>query len=32
MTVPAVIGRDGIHDIKILEMAKERTGSFGKHR
>jgi malate/lactate dehydrogenase len=28
MTVPAVIGRDGIHDIKIMEMAKEEQAAL----
>ena len=28
MTVPAVIGRDGIHDIKILEMAKDEQAAL----
>jgi malate/lactate dehydrogenase len=28
MTVPAVIGRDGIHDIKILELAKDEKAAL----
>ena len=28
MTVPAVIGRDGIHAIKILELSKEEKGAL----
>jgi len=32
MTVPAVIGSEGIQDIKILELAKDEQFGFRKYR